>query len=145
MNLTDGQLVRRWSERHAAWMRLLAALREDHQRHLGRQAGPIHWLGGGDVGPWTWLGFFWTAEQFWFGFGCDGPRWRPLIEANLRTAHGQDWGPLRAQLPALWPFQQTAEYLRLWAPADLADDAAGQARWFHDRSRELHEFALTPR
>jgi hypothetical protein len=84
--------------------------------------------------------------MFWFGFGLNGDRWQPVIEADNRSKYSDAWGNLGTQLSGTWETVTTAGnlYRRLWAPAGIAETSAAQLGWFKERSRELHEFVIQP-
>ncbi len=144
MAITDGELVGLWNRRCRRWVEVLEAVRSEQADVLGREVGPIQWIGSPAFGPWTWLGYFWTSEPFWFGYGFDGRQLRLVIEIDGRAPAAKSWLLLRRQLPAVWKFSRSENYFRLWGDAELmAAPARSQVAWLRSRGREIHEYSVS--
>lgn len=144
--MTDAEIMQEFLRREQRWLRLLDDLRAYHTTQMGKVTTHAEWLVGGELRRFSWLGYFWHHEMFWFGFGLNGSRWEPLIEADNRSKYSDLWGNLGTQLPGVWEVVAAAEnrYRRLWAPLEIDETSAAQLLWFKERSRELHEFIIHP-
>lgn len=142
--MTDGELLQELVRRSIGWARILDKLRKTHREMMGRSSEPNAWTAGDTLGTWSWFGYYWEQERFWFGYGWRRSLWQPVLSADVRSPHSQSWLHLRAQLPAVWKTEAGGDFAYLWS--NLADDDLEEhAQWFHDRSRELHEYSLMQR
>jgi len=144
--MTDAEVLREFLRREQRWGRTLQALNLFHQSHLGKLTTQIQWIGGRELGRLSWLGFSWHEEMFWFGYGLREGTWLPLIEADQRSKYSSVWQSIEAQLGRQWEAITTEGklYRRLWAPASLAGSEHDELEWFKARSKELHEYLVTP-
>jgi len=144
--MTDAEVLQQFLMREQRWLQVLQGLRTFHESQMGKLTTGIQWVAGRELGRISWLGYYWHQEMFWFGYGLNEGRWRPLIEADNRSKHSAIWQSMRTQLCGTWE-SVAAEgnlYLRLWAPADVAESAEKQVNWYKERSRELHEYVVQP-
>lgn len=120
----------------------MEATRQEQIARLGREVGPVQWIGSPNLGPWTWLGFFWEKERFWFGYGFTGRDFRLLVEADATRPEARAWSLLKRELPEVWNFSRAGKYLRLFAGDDLPGNPRAHGLWLRARALELHEYAV---
>lgn len=146
MLTTDAEVLLQFLQREQRWLHVLEDLRAYHKTQMGKVTTACEWMGGDTFRRFSWLGYYWYREMFWFGFGLNGERWRPMIEADNRSRYSDAWGGLGDQLAGTWETVTTAGnlYRRLWAPGEMAETSEAQLQWFKERSRELHEFVIQP-